>query len=237
MPAKSATRLKPALIAADIPRVSSVRDRRSAVLAVCIGGRSVLPGWHCWSTASPGAATTRSRGQVNGDNAGPALNALAHGHLAAMVRSQPLMGLTSILLRAPMVALADALARQSTTRLCAWESRMPPSGSGARRLARPARGLSRATGHRRDWLRGDRGRAGHTSGGSRRASRGGARDRARRRRRHLRHGGTTRVGGGAPRPRDRHQAVGVPGHALRAARAARFPCGGDHQGIPGRRSR
>lgn len=111
MPAKSAMRLKLALIEADIPGVSSVRDRRSAVLAVlavalvagaCAGLALLIYGL-------AGSGDYSISGQVSGDNAGPALDALANGHLAAMVRSQPLMGLTSILLRTPLVALADAL--------------------------------------------------------------------------------------------------------------------------------
>jgi hypothetical protein len=48
-------------------------------------------------------------GPVAGDNAGPAITALAHGHLGALAADQPLMGLTSILLRAPIVALTDLL--------------------------------------------------------------------------------------------------------------------------------
>jgi hypothetical protein len=48
-------------------------------------------------------------GAVAGDNAGPAINALIHGHLGAMVSNQPLMGLTSILLRAPFVKVATVL--------------------------------------------------------------------------------------------------------------------------------
>jgi hypothetical protein len=46
---------------------------------------------------------------VNGDNAGPAIDALVHGHLATMASQQPLMGLTSLILRAPFAALGGAL--------------------------------------------------------------------------------------------------------------------------------
>jgi hypothetical protein len=45
-------------------------------------------------------------GPVAGDNAAPAINALLHLHLGRVVALQPLMGLTSILLRAPAAALA-----------------------------------------------------------------------------------------------------------------------------------
>jgi hypothetical protein len=48
-------------------------------------------------------------GPVAGDNPGPAITALAHLHLAALASNQPLMGLTSILLRAPLVALTSLL--------------------------------------------------------------------------------------------------------------------------------
>ena len=45
---------------------------------------------------------------VGGDNAAPAINALIHGHLSAVVSHQPLMGLASIIFRAPFAALAAA---------------------------------------------------------------------------------------------------------------------------------
>ncbi len=46
---------------------------------------------------------------VAGDNAGPAIDALIHGHLASASAHQPVMGLTSIILRLPAVALATVL--------------------------------------------------------------------------------------------------------------------------------
>jgi hypothetical protein len=48
-------------------------------------------------------------GAVLGDNAGPAIDALVHGHLTAMVSVQPLMGLVSVVWRVPFVALAGLL--------------------------------------------------------------------------------------------------------------------------------
>jgi hypothetical protein len=45
-------------------------------------------------------------GLVSGDNAGPALDALVHGQPAAMASVQPLMGLVSILWRAPFAGAA-----------------------------------------------------------------------------------------------------------------------------------
>jgi hypothetical protein len=46
---------------------------------------------------------------VSGDNAGPALQALAHGDLGGFARHQPLMGLTSLLVRLPISAVGNAL--------------------------------------------------------------------------------------------------------------------------------
>ncbi|HEY5317505.1 MAG TPA: hypothetical protein VIJ20_05960 [Solirubrobacteraceae bacterium] len=46
---------------------------------------------------------------VAADNAGPAIAALSHGNFAGFVSQQPLMGLLSLLLRAPFVALTGAL--------------------------------------------------------------------------------------------------------------------------------
>jgi hypothetical protein len=44
-----------------------------------------------------------THGRAIADNAGPALVALAHGNLAGFVANQPAMGLTSLILRAPIV--------------------------------------------------------------------------------------------------------------------------------------
>jgi hypothetical protein len=48
-------------------------------------------------------------GAVSADNAAPALRALAHGHLSSFLARQPLMGLSSLLLRAPAVWASAAL--------------------------------------------------------------------------------------------------------------------------------
>jgi Glycosyltransferase family 87 len=100
--------LKPALIEADIPGVSSVPDRRRTALSIALIA-AACAGLALLVRGLTGSGDYFVSGPVIGDNAGPALNALAHGHLAAMVRSQPLMGLASILLRAPVVALAGTL--------------------------------------------------------------------------------------------------------------------------------
>jgi hypothetical protein len=48
-------------------------------------------------------------GAVAGDNAGPAINALIHGDLSTFIARQPLMGMTSILIRLPAAALAAVM--------------------------------------------------------------------------------------------------------------------------------
>lgn len=66
--------------------------------------------WLAWAVS---ALTTSgdyaSRSPVGGDNAGPMLLALAHGHVSHVASLQPLMGLTSIVWRLPFVVLADLL--------------------------------------------------------------------------------------------------------------------------------
>ncbi len=49
------------------------------------------------------------RGPVGGDNAGPGIEYLLHGNLWGYVSHQPVIGLTSILLRLPLAGLASAL--------------------------------------------------------------------------------------------------------------------------------
>lgn len=50
-----------------------------------------------------------AHGAVAGDNAGPALAALSHGDISAFIALQPLMGLTSLLLRLPFVWIGALL--------------------------------------------------------------------------------------------------------------------------------
>jgi hypothetical protein len=71
-----------------------------AVLAAVATGAAVL------AATSGGTGDYMAHGPIAGDNAGPAVDALAHGHLGGVVAHQPLMGLTSIVLRAPVVAIA-----------------------------------------------------------------------------------------------------------------------------------
>jgi hypothetical protein len=66
--------------------------------------------WLAWAvSALTRSGDYASRGPVAGDNAGPILLALAHGHVSQAVAVQPLMGLTSIVWRLPFVVLADLL--------------------------------------------------------------------------------------------------------------------------------
>jgi hypothetical protein len=59
--------------------------------------------------AAPSAGDYSVAAAVDGDNAAPAINALIHGHLSLLASHQPLMGLGSIILRAPFAGLAAVL--------------------------------------------------------------------------------------------------------------------------------
>jgi hypothetical protein len=84
-----------------------VKVRTIAIVALlALAGVAVLT---ALVLGSPSSGDYHGVGPVAGDNAGPAINALIHGHLAAMVSHQPLMGLTSIVLRAPLVKIASWL--------------------------------------------------------------------------------------------------------------------------------
>ncbi len=56
-----------------------------------------------------GSGDYQAHGAVSGDNAGPALLALAHGQLGTFAGHQPLMGLSSLIIRAPFVAAGSAV--------------------------------------------------------------------------------------------------------------------------------
>ena len=77
------------------------------------------------------------------DNAAPAIAALSHGHLAGLVSAQPLMGLLSLLMRAPLAALTTALGGgplavyRAGALICVL-----PAGVLAARLAVPAARIS-----------------------------------------------------------------------------------------------
>jgi hypothetical protein len=82
--------------------VQGQRRRAQLELAVAIVGAGAVITWAVMSTGSTGDYVTSA--PVAGDNPGPAIAALAHGDLAAAAALQPLMGLTSLLLRVPAAA-------------------------------------------------------------------------------------------------------------------------------------
>ena len=91
---------------ADISGVGSRRDQLIGSLkALVVAGTCLAVVWLVYRLGAHGDYQTR--GPVLGDNAGPAIDALIHGHLAGMVSVQPLMGLTSVLWRVPFVGVAD----------------------------------------------------------------------------------------------------------------------------------
>ncbi len=99
--------------------MSALADRRPPLaLARAIGALAVLLTGAAAAFASWGARTSgdfQLHGPVSGDNSGPALVALAHGHLGSFASHQPLMGLTSLLLRAPVVAVTSAAGASDMT--------------------------------------------------------------------------------------------------------------------------
>jgi Glycosyltransferase family 87 len=94
--------------AADTDRVNLTRERRVVGLAafVMAGASAVVLAILLQLTNSGDYAV---QAPVQGDNAGPALNALVHGPVSRIASMQPLMGLTSLLWRGPFVAVGDAL--------------------------------------------------------------------------------------------------------------------------------
>jgi hypothetical protein len=87
-----------------------VKTRWIAVLAAGCAALAVL---EVWSTGATGDYV--ASGPVAGDNPAPAIAALAHGHLSALGSNQPLMGLVSLILRAPLVAAANSLGASDLT--------------------------------------------------------------------------------------------------------------------------
>jgi len=78
------------------------------VLAVAValaGGAAVTQ----LTLSTTGMGDYASNRPVAGDNAGPAIDALIHGHISSFVSHQPLMGLTSLILRAPFAGAAALL--------------------------------------------------------------------------------------------------------------------------------
>jgi hypothetical protein len=76
--------------------------------------------------ATPTVTGDYGAGVLSGDSPASTIAALLHGHFAAAASAQPFMGLTSVLLRLPAVALGAALGGSQLLRyqlgafLCAW---------------------------------------------------------------------------------------------------------------------
>lgn len=88
-----------------------VRARRGArtepALALLAGLLSLaVLGWIVFAVTTSGDYGTHA--DPSGDNAAPGIEALLHGSLGGYLASQPIIGLTSILLRLPFAALAPA---------------------------------------------------------------------------------------------------------------------------------
>jgi hypothetical protein len=75
----------------------------------------MVVGLLCAATAVYAAVSVSASGDYSGgggggaDNAGPSIAALAHGHAGRFFADQPLMGLSSLILRAPVVWASDTL--------------------------------------------------------------------------------------------------------------------------------
>jgi hypothetical protein len=87
--------------------VSGHRLRYAAVGVVIGLGACAAVVWNL--THLYGSGDYQPAAHVIGDNAGPAVAALAHGHPGRVISVQPLMGLVSLVWRAPFVALGSAL--------------------------------------------------------------------------------------------------------------------------------
>jgi hypothetical protein len=83
----------------------SSRGPLLGLAVVLAGGAAVTQ----LTLTSVGMGDYASNRPVAGDNAGPAIDALVHGHLSTFLSHQPLMGLTSLILRAPFAGAAALL--------------------------------------------------------------------------------------------------------------------------------
>ena len=81
-------------------------------------------------------------GALNGDNAAPGIHALVHGSIAGYVARQPLMGLTTILLRLPFAVIGSLIGGELTVyKLGAFACLLPLALAAAWLIAAP--GISR----------------------------------------------------------------------------------------------
>jgi hypothetical protein len=81
--------------------MKAARIHASAPVVLAAGCAALAAG-AVWSTSGTGDYVIA--GPVAGDNPAPSIDAVAHGHVGAFASHQPLMGLVSLLLRAPVVA-------------------------------------------------------------------------------------------------------------------------------------
>jgi hypothetical protein len=85
------------------PRINVSTPIKVLTAAACL----MISVWVALSVSHTGDYSVQ--GAVAGDNPGPAIDALIHGNLAGFFSQQPLMGLTSILLRVPVAGLVSVL--------------------------------------------------------------------------------------------------------------------------------
>ncbi len=97
----------------------TLRARPTATGTAAIAAAAVAPALAAAAAAALAAIAVLAAGSATGDyvahgavgadNAAPAVAALAGGHLARFAAAQPVMGLTSLILRSPVQALGQAL--------------------------------------------------------------------------------------------------------------------------------
>ena len=97
-----------------LPAASALSHRRNPAVSlarlVAVAGRLLACGAAVLAALSvQGSGDYQAHGAVSGDNAGPALLALAHGRLDTFASHQPLMGLSSLIIRVPFVAVGSAI--------------------------------------------------------------------------------------------------------------------------------
>jgi hypothetical protein len=100
---------KPAVTVIAKPPLSLGSRREGGSLARAAGAVMLVLAPAALLAAAVSSTVDYGAGMQTGDSPAPAIAALLHGDLQAMAAHQPIIGLTSILLRAPFVALSDAL--------------------------------------------------------------------------------------------------------------------------------
>jgi hypothetical protein len=150
----SGAQLTARLLSASVSSHSRRRAReRSPELAVAFAAALVACGLLAYAVlSSPASGDYLVSAPVGADNAAPAITALSHGDLAGFLAAQPLMGLLSLLIRAPLAALTSALggSELAVYRAGALVCLLPAGMLAARRMAdalraRDSRSLLMAT--------------------------------------------------------------------------------------------